>query len=87
MASIVYILCAILSFSCFFLLFRAYRETKTRMTLWSSLGFLGFFFNNALLLMDSSIGPNYDLSIERTVPAFIGITLLLYGLITETVGE
>ena len=85
MAVIVYIACAILSLACAFLLYRGYKENRFKLLFWSSLGFFGFALNNTLLLMDQIIGPEYDLSVIRTIPAFIGMITLLYGLISETV--
>lgn len=84
MAVVVYIACAILSFACAFLLYRGYTANRFKLLFWSSLGFLGFALNNILLVVDQSIGPQYDLSIWRTVPAFIGMITLVYGLISET---
>ena len=85
MAAFVYVACALLSFSCAFLLFRGYKANGFRLLFWASLGFVGFALNNTLLLADQFFVPNYDLSVIRTIPAFIGMIVLLYGLISETV--
>lgn len=84
MALIVFILCAITSATCSFLLLRGYSQTKVRLLLWSGLCFLGFALNNVLLIVDVQIIPNTDLSLIRTLPALIGACLLLYGFIWDT---
>ncbi len=85
MAAVVYISCALLSFACAFLLYRGYSENKFRLLFWSSLGFLGFAINNVILFLDRYVIHGHDLSVIRTIPAFIGMIVLLYGLISETV--
>jgi drug/metabolite transporter (DMT)-like permease len=85
MAAIVYILCAILSFACAYLLYRGYTSSHFRLLFWTSVGFLGFAINNIMLFLDEYVIHQYDLSVIRTVPALIGMLILLYGVITETV--
>lgn len=86
MAAIVYIACAVLSFACAYLLYRGYRNNQIRMLFWSSLGFVGFLVNNVLLLIDSFYPvEELDLSVIRLVPALLGMIVLVYGLISETV--
>lgn len=84
MGPIVYILCSILSLACFVFLYRGYQRSNFRLLFWSSMGFVGFFLNNILLLVDSLTGATIDLSVIRTVPALAGMTVLIYGLITES---
>ncbi len=81
---IVYILCAVTSAACAVLLLRTYARNGVRLLLWSGLCFIGFALNNLLLLLDLRVFPEVDLSIIRTLPAFCGILLLLYGLIWDT---
>ncbi|MES2526967.1 MAG: DUF5985 family protein [Bdellovibrionota bacterium] len=85
MAAVVYISCAFLSFACAYLLYRGYTQNKFRLLFWSSLGFLGFAVNNVILFMDRYVIHDHDLSVIRTIPAFIGMIVLVYGLISETV--
>lgn len=85
MAGIVYILCAILSLSCAILLLSGFRKNKFRLLLWSSIGFFGFAMNNALLFVDIIMLPNIDLLILRTVPALIGMMIMVYGLVSDSV--
>ncbi|CAN5339321.1 hypothetical protein BH23GEM2_BH23GEM2_06800 [soil metagenome] len=83
MVETVYALCALTSLLCAVLLFRGYRRSGTRLLLWSSACFLGFFLNNVLLLVDLSV-PLEDLSIWRSLPALAGTLVLVYGLVWET---
>jgi hypothetical protein len=82
-ALIVYLLCALTSLACAVLLARGYRQSRRRLLGWSALCFFGFFFNNVLLVVDLHI-PEVDLSVWRTVPAAVGLALLLYGLVADS---
>ena len=83
MADIVYILCALTSLTCAILLLRSYGSNRVRLLLWSGLCFVGFALNNILLIIDTRIFPGTDLSIIRTIPAFLGLLLLLYGMVWD----
>ena len=49
-------------------------------------GFFGFALNNMLLFADLILLTNVvDLSVIRTLPALIGMIMLVYGLISDTV--
>jgi hypothetical protein len=79
---IVYLLCAVTSFTCMALLLRGYKRTKVPLLLWSGWAFLAFTISNLLLFVDLAVmGPGYDLWVWRTVPTLIGVLLQLYGLI------
>ena len=82
MAAAIYILCALTSVTCAVLLLRGFARTGARLLLWSGLCFVGLFINNALLVADARIV--YDLSAVRTLPAVVGVLLLLYGLVWES---
>jgi hypothetical protein len=85
MAETVYILCALTSIACAFLLIRSYRRTRTRLLLWSSVCFVGLALNNVLLVLDLVIfyaGP--DLAVVRSLTAVLALLSLLVGLIWET---
>ena len=84
LAIIVYILCAATSTLCAVLLLRGYAATRTRLLFWSGLCFAGLALNNVMLVIDVRIVPEIDLSTWRTIPALIGVALLVYGLIWET---
>lgn len=82
MANLVYALCAVTSLACAVLLLRGYGRSRARLLLWSGLCFLGLFVNNAMLVVDTRI--EFDLSVIRSLPAVIGLALLLYGLVWES---
>ena len=82
MAMLVYALCALTSLACAGLLLRGYRRSGARLLLWSGLCFAGLFVNNLLLVVDSRVG--YDLSVTRSIPAVLGVLLLMYGLVWES---
>ena len=84
MAESVYVLCALTSLFCAGLLVRQYRVQRTRLLLWSSLGFAGLAINNALLIVDLMIVPEVDLAIVRTAAALVAMLLLVFGLIWES---
>ncbi|HVK38407.1 MAG TPA: DUF5985 family protein [Candidatus Kapabacteria bacterium] len=84
MATIVYILCALTSSLCAVLLLRRYARSRLRLLLWSGLCFIGLALNALLLIVDTRLMPEVDLSIIRALPAVIGISLLIYGLVWES---
>jgi hypothetical protein len=83
MATAVYVLCMVTSAFCAVLLLREYRRTRARLLLWSSLSFVAWAANNALVFTDLVVLPGIDLSLVRAVAALTAITLLLYGLIWD----
>ena len=83
MAEVVYILAALTSATCAFLLLRSYARTRVRMLLWSGIAFIGFALNNVLLYVDLLMLPETDLSAWRLLPALAGLMLFCYGLIWE----
>lgn len=84
MAQAVYILCALTSLACAVLLMRGYLQSRVRLLLWSSLCFMGLTLNNIVLSLDLVFLPSVDLSMWRSPPALLGLSLLLYGLIWDT---
>lgn len=81
---IVYGLCVVTSAICAALLLRGYFRNRVPLLLWSGLCFAGLTLNNVLLFIDVHVVPLIDLSAWRTLPALIGVLLLLYGMIWET---
>lgn len=79
----IYVLCAVTSLACAVLLLRGFRRSGARLLLWSGLCFACFTLNNLLLIVDVRIVPDADLSGVRTLPALVGIALLIYGLIWD----
>ncbi len=84
MALFIYSLCAITSLAAAVLLYRGFRQSGARLLLWSALCFAGFFLNNVLLIVDTRVLPDQDLSILRSLPSLAGISFLLYGLIADS---
>lgn len=84
MATFVYVLCALTSLAAAVLLLRGYARSRARLLLWSGLCFVGLFLNNVLLIVDERVVPLNDLSAWRSLPALIGVSLLVYGLIWES---
>jgi len=82
-ASIIYGLCALMSFGIAFLLWRGYSKTRSRVLFWSACCFTGLTLNNVVLVLDKLVFPQTDLSLVRQVTALLAISLLLYGLIFE----
>lgn len=84
MAEAVYVLCAITSALCTVLLLRSYRQTRTRLLLWTSLCFGALAANNVLLVVDLVVLPtSIDLSILRSSAAAAAGLILVLGLIWE----
>lgn len=84
MAELVYALCAFTSALCAVLLIRSYRANRTRLLLWSSLGFCGLAINNLLLFVDFVVVTEIPLQLWRTGVALAAMTVLVFGLIWET---
>ena len=82
-ADSVYLLCALTSIACAWLLLRSYARSRVRLLLWSGVCFSFLAINNILLVIDLTFLPNVDLSIVRAVPTVIGLALLLYGFIWD----
>jgi hypothetical protein len=83
-AEAVYVLCAITSLVCAVLLFKGYRDSRSRLLFWSSLCFAGLALNNALLLVDILSGPGLDLRLPRTGLAVLSLAMLIHGLVGES---
>ena len=84
MATLVYALCALASIVCAVLLMRGYLKTRVKLLLWSGLCFVGMALNNVILFIDLRVVPDIDLSVWRTLPALVGVGILLYGLIWDS---
>ena len=84
MAPIIYFLCAATSVLCAWQLFRGYRRSGARMLFWSAGCFGMLAVSNLLLVLDRLVFPAIDLSLARLAAAFIGLALLVFGLVWET---
>ena len=83
-ASIVYLLCAVMSVGCATALFYKYRRTRVPLLFWSAICFAGFALSNVLLFVDLVLLPTtIDLLIYRTVPTLLGLCSLIWGVVWE----
>jgi hydrogenase/urease accessory protein HupE len=78
------ILCALTSFACAVLLLRGFVQRRVRLLLWSGLCFVGFAIGNVLLVVDTMVVPQTDLSLLRSLPVLAGLVVLIYGLVWDT---
>ncbi len=85
MDKIVYALCAVTSATCAFLLLRGFLNTRMKLLLWSTLCFLCLTLANFLIYVDIVIFPEVDLLTLRNSISFAGFSVLIYGMIKETV--
>jgi hypothetical protein len=85
MASLVYLLGALVTAVCGILLLRGYARSRSRLLLWSGLCFLGLTVSNALLFIDLGLlPPERSLYMWRLGTAAAAMLLLVYGLIFES---
>jgi 4-hydroxybenzoate polyprenyltransferase len=84
MADIAYILCTLTSILCAGLLLRGYKQSHSRLLFWCGLCFVGLALNNILLLIDMKTPSDVmDLSHVRSLPAVVGLLVMIFGLIWE----
>jgi hypothetical protein len=83
MAELVYILCTATSLICAFLTWRGYKRNGMPMLFWSSMCFVGFALNNAILFIDEAVVPEVSLSTWRLIPALFGVSALVYGFVRK----
>ena len=84
MAHLIYTLCALTCLVTAVLLLRSYQKTHVHLLLWSGLCFAGLTISNVFLVLDRVVYPDIDFSMPRLASAFVGMLLLLYGLVWET---
>jgi hypothetical protein len=83
MAVSIFVLCALTSLACAWLLLGSYRRTGHRLLFWSGASFVAFTINNVFLVLDKIVFPDVDLLPLRQASALVAVLLLLYGLIYE----
>ncbi|MEP6790061.1 MAG: DUF5985 family protein [Ramlibacter sp.] len=83
MAAIIYLLCTLTCLTCFALLARAWRASRSRLLFWSALCFAGLSLNNFLLVVDRVVLTTIDLSTLRLATALVALLLLLFGLVWD----
>lgn len=79
----VYLLCFFTAAACAALLARSYRQTGTRMLLWSALCFALLALNNFLVILDLLILPDVDFRLLRHLTALVAVGVLLFGFIWD----
>ena len=84
MAALIYTLCALTCLVTAILLLRSYQKTRVHLLLWAGLCFVGLTASNVFLVLDRIVYPDMDLSLPRLGTAFVGMLLLLYGLVWES---
>lgn len=91
MAEAVYLLCAITSIACAIMLLRGYVRSRARFLLWCAACFVCLALNNGVLFVDKVVYPDEVLryaglsfTVWRGLTAFVGVSLLLFGLIWDT---
>lgn len=84
MGPAVYILGALTSLCCAWLLLRGYVRGRKRLLLWSAFCFFGLSISNLLIFVDLVMFPDVNLYRLRLGTAAVAMILLLYGLIWES---
>jgi hypothetical protein len=80
---VVYGLCLLTSALCAGLLLRAWRQSRSRLLLWTALSFSFLALNNLFLVVDMVILPTVDLWYWRQAASLLSIGVLVYGFIWE----
>ena len=83
LASLVYLLSFLTSLTCAVLLIRAFRRSRSRLLLWTGLGFCALTLNNLLLVVDLVLWTGGDLWGLRQAAGALAIVILLYGFLWE----
>jgi len=84
MASLVYLVGALVTAVCAILLLRGFARSRSRLLLWSGFCFVGLTVSNALLFVDLRMFPELDLYMWRLGTAAGAMLLLVYGLVFES---
>ena len=79
----VYGLCLMTSAICAALLLRAYRASRTKLLLYTAMGFGFLALNNLFLVADMVVFPSVDLWPWRQAASFAAVAVLLYGFTFE----
>lgn len=81
--AVIYLLCAVTSAVCAWLLLRSWRQTGTRLLLWSALCFVGLMLNSALVVFDVLVFPNFNLVPLRQAASLSAVAILLFGFVWD----
>lgn len=83
-AEAIYLLCAATSLVAAAMLLRQYRQSRTKLLLWSVVGFTGLAINNVLVYVDLVMFTGVDLSLARATAGAAAMVAMVYGLVWET---
>lgn len=80
----IYLLCVLTAVACSILLLRGYRQSSTRLLLWSSVCF-GFLALQAMIvIIELLVLPGSDLQMLRHAASLAAAGSLIFGLVWET---
>jgi hypothetical protein len=82
----IYLLSASTSLVACGLLLRHYLQRRTRLLLWSCIGFFGLATNNVLVYVDLVVVAEVNLAAARTLVGAAAMIVMLAGFIWETSG-
>lgn len=82
-AALVYSLCLLASALCAGLLLRAWRQSRSRLLLWTATAFVFLAVNNLFLVFDMVVFPEVFLWPWRQAASLLAVGVLLYGFIWE----
>lgn len=83
-AQIVYMLCAVTSVVCAFLLLNSYRANRSRLLMWSGLFFGLLAVSNVLLFVDLVLVQEMDLSVLRASITAGAHLMLVIGMVSKS---
>ena len=83
MPTAVYGLCLVTSLICAGLLYRSYRAGRSKLLLYTALGFAFLALNNLLLVADMVVFPSVNLWPLRQAASVAAVAVLLYGFTFE----
>ena len=83
MPTAVYSLCLVTSAGCAALLLRTYRAKRSKLLLYTALGFVLLALNNLMLVADLILFPNVDLWAWRQAASLTAVAVLFYGFTFE----
>ena len=81
--AVVYLLCFATSSACAWLLARSYRQSGTRLLLWSALCFLLLAANNFVVVIDLLVIESIDFRLLRALLSLAAVGVLLFGFIWD----
>jgi hypothetical protein len=82
-ASLVYLLSVVIGVACCVLLLRAHRQKPSTLLLSAAICFGGFALNDIGLIVDVFAFPDISLVAVRSLPALIGVAVLVRALVKE----